>query len=37
MPEADIEQIVRWIGKGAVLVQMPEAQYAQMKKTLGTP
>jgi L,D-peptidoglycan transpeptidase YkuD (ErfK/YbiS/YcfS/YnhG family) len=37
MPEASIEEIVRWIGKGAVLVQMPEAQYAQMKKRLGTP
>ena len=37
MPEASIEEIVRWIGKGAVLVQMPETQYAQMKKRLGTP
>jgi D-alanyl-D-alanine dipeptidase len=37
MPEANIEEIVRWIGKGAVLVQMPEVQYAQMKKRLGTP
>jgi len=37
MPEGDIEEIVHWIGKGAVLVQMPEAQYAVMKKSLGTP
>jgi L,D-peptidoglycan transpeptidase YkuD (ErfK/YbiS/YcfS/YnhG family) len=37
MPEANIEEIVRWIGKGAVLVQMPQAQYSQMKKQLGTP
>lgn len=37
MPEANIEEIVRWIGKGTVLVQMPERQYAQMKETLGTP
>ena len=37
MPEANIEEIVHWIGKGAVLVQMPEAQYARMKKQLGTP
>ncbi len=37
MPEADIEEIVHWIGRGAVLVQMPEAQYDQMKKTLRTP
>jgi D-alanyl-D-alanine dipeptidase len=37
MPEANIEEIVHWIGRGAVLVQMPEAQYARMKKQLGTP
>jgi D-alanyl-D-alanine dipeptidase len=37
MPEANIEEIVHWIGKGAVLVQMPETQYAAVKKTLGTP
>lgn len=37
MPEANIEEIVHWIGKGAVLVQMPEAAYAKMKGTLGTP
>ncbi len=37
MPEANIEEIVHWIGKGAVLVQMPEAQYTRMKQTLGTP
>jgi zinc D-Ala-D-Ala dipeptidase len=37
MPEANIEEIVHWIGKGAVLVQMPEAQYEEMKKNLGTP
>lgn len=37
MPEANIEEIVRWIGKGAVLVQMPEAQYEESKKTLDTP
>lgn len=37
MPEANIEEIVHWIGKGAVLVQMPEAQYSQMKESLGTP
>ena len=37
MPEANIDEIVHWIGKGAVLVQMPQAQYERMKTTLGTP
>ena len=37
MPEANIEEIVHWIGKGAVLVQMPEAEYARRNKALGTP
>lgn len=37
MPEANIEEIVHWIGKGAVLVQMPEGEYAKMKTTLGAP
>ena len=37
MPEGNIEEIVRWIGKGAVLVQMPEVEYANMKTKLGTP
>ena len=37
MPQANIEEIVHWIGKGAILIQMPEAQYARIKKTLGTP
>jgi D-alanyl-D-alanine dipeptidase len=37
MPEANIEEIVRWIGKGAVLVQMPEVEYANMKTKLSTP
>ncbi len=30
MPEANIEEIVRWIGNGAVLVQMPEAEYKSL-------
>lgn len=37
MPEPNIEEIVHWIGKGAVLVQMPEAQYERRKKEFGTP
>ena len=37
MPEANIEEIVHWIGKGAVLVQMPEAKYETLKTTLATP
>jgi D-alanyl-D-alanine dipeptidase len=37
MPESNIEEIVRWIGNGAVLVQMPEVEYANMKTKLGTP
>lgn len=30
MPDGDIEEIVRWIGSGAVLVQMPEENYRQL-------
>ncbi len=37
MPEANIKEIVDWIGNGAVLVQMPEAVYASVKKNLQTP
>lgn len=37
MPEANIEEIVHWIGKGVVLIQMPKAQYARMKKQLRSP
>ena len=37
MPEDHIEEIVHWIGKGAVLVQMPEAEYERMRTKLGTP
>ncbi len=37
MPEDDIREIVHWTGKGAVLVQMPEAEYVRRKQALGTP
>lgn len=37
MPEANIEEVVRWIGNGGVLVQMPEVEYANMQTKLGTP
>lgn len=37
MPEANMDEIVHWIGKGAVLVQMPEAEYVRIRAKLGTP
>jgi D-alanyl-D-alanine dipeptidase len=37
MPEPVMEELVHWLNDKTLLVQMPEAQYARMKKTLGTP
>jgi len=37
MPEADAQGLLRWLDEKTVLVQMPQAEYEQVKSQLGTP